>query len=153
MAKETVQILSTVRQMLGDTTPGLPKPTHTGHPCVVWVRTSKENYLWLVRYLKAICEEYTYRYFKIHTYYDLLIPFTDVSTFDFPEKGLTSFALAMPDQYKVDDPIQSYRNYYLGEKIQNKMWTNRTLSELPEWLSGSLTADQFKTNILKVTRS
>ena len=59
----------------------------------------------------------------------------------------------MPDQYKVEDAIQSYRNYYLGENVQGKVWTNRTLSELPEWLSSSLTIDQFKVNIPKGVKS
>lgn len=153
MTKETAQILSTVRQQLGDLLPGLPNKTHSKHPCVIWAGSSKENYLWLVFYFKCICEEYTYRYFKLHSYHDLLLRFSDTRGFIFPENGLSDFALAMPDQYKVEDAVQSYRNYYLGEKIQGKVWTNRTLSELPEWLSGSLTIDQFKVNIPKGVKS
>ena len=41
----------------------------------------------------------------------------------------------------------------LGEKVQGKVWTNRTLSELPEWLSNSLSIDQFKVNIPKGVKS
>ena len=36
----------------------------------------------------------------------------------FEEVGLTPFALAMPDKYKSDDPILSYRNYYMSEEKQ-----------------------------------
>lgn len=146
MTKETGQILSTVRQHYGDSPIGLPKPTHTGHPVVVWTKSSRSNYMWLVAYLKAICEEYTYRYYKIHTYYDLLYRFRETGDMTFPKEELEPFALAMPDKYKVEDPIQSYRNFYLGEKIQGKFWTNRTLSEMPEWLRPHLTPFMFKLN-------
>ena len=36
----------------------------------------------------------------------------------FEEVGLTPFALAMPDKYKSDDPVLSYRNYYMSEEKQ-----------------------------------
>ena len=61
-----------------------------------------------------------------------------------PNIGLTPIKLAMPEQYKVDDPIQSYRNYYLAEKIQNKYWTNRKKADLDNWLSSQLLDSQFK---------
>lgn len=144
MVKETAQILSTVRQALGDCLPGLLKPTHSKHPCVIWTSQSLGNYFWLVRYFKAICEEYTYRYYKEHAYLPLLHRFSNTKDLVFEELNLTPFALAMPDGYKVEDPVSSYRNYYLGEKIQNKVWTNRTSDELPVWLTNHLTMEQFK---------
>lgn len=146
MTKETGQILSTVRQHYGDSPIGLPKPTHKYHPVVIWATESRANYIWLVRYLKAICEEYTYRYYKVHVYHDLIPRFASVDSFEFPKEEQTPFALAMPDKYKVDDPIQSYRNYYLGDKINGNYWTNRLPSELPEWLRVHLTPFQFKLN-------
>jgi hypothetical protein len=36
----------------------------------------------------------------------------------FQEVGLTPFAQAMPDKYKSDDPVLSYRNYYMSEEKQ-----------------------------------
>jgi len=36
----------------------------------------------------------------------------------------------MPDEYKVADPVESYRNYYRGAKASFAKWTNR---EKPEW--------------------
>jgi hypothetical protein len=36
----------------------------------------------------------------------------------------------MPDEYKVADPVQSYRNYYMGAKAYFAVWKNR---ETPEW--------------------
>jgi hypothetical protein len=43
---------------------------------------------------------------------------------------MTSFALAMPDEYKVDSTIESYRNYYKGAKTSFAVWKNRSI---PEW--------------------
>jgi hypothetical protein len=50
----------------------------------------------------------------------------------FEKEGLTQFALAMPDQYKTDDPVESYRNYYMSEEKQ-KIATWKKLREKPEW--------------------
>ena len=36
----------------------------------------------------------------------------------FEAVGLTPFAQAMPDKYKSDDPVLSYRNYYMSEEKQ-----------------------------------
>ena len=37
---------------------------------------------------------------------------------------------AMPAQYKVDDVIQSYRNYYIGDKKSFAVWKKR---DTPSW--------------------
>ena len=54
----------------------------------------------------------------------------------FPEIGLTKFALAMPVEYKCDDPVKSYRDYYMSpekqkiaswnKKRQKPYWYNKT---------------------------
>ena len=36
----------------------------------------------------------------------------------------------MPDDYKVDNVVESYRRYYMGEKSNIAVWKNR---ETPEW--------------------
>lgn len=38
---------------------------------------------------------------------------------------------AMPDEYKVDSVVQSYRNYYIGEKQHILQYTKR---DIPYWL-------------------
>ena len=50
----------------------------------------------------------------------------------FEESELTRFALAMPDQYKTEDPVESYRNYYMSEDKQ-KIATWKKKREKPEW--------------------
>jgi len=38
----------------------------------------------------------------------------------------------MPDEYKVDDVVESYRNYYIKEKYKFTSWKNRFV---PEWFT------------------
>ena len=41
----------------------------------------------------------------------------------------TPFALAMPEEFKCDDAVESYRRYYIGAKQDFAEWRNGT----PEW--------------------
>jgi len=50
----------------------------------------------------------------------------------FPEKGLTKFALAMPDEYKCEDPVKAYRDYYMSPEKQKIASWNKKRS-MPEW--------------------
>jgi hypothetical protein len=54
-------------------------------------------------------------------------------------------ALAMPDEYKTDDPVESYRNYYVGAKRHLLQYTNRTP---PEWMT-----EKFLWEVRHITRS
>jgi hypothetical protein len=49
-----------------------------------------------------------------------------------PEEDFTEPPKAMPEEYKVDDVVQSYRNYYLGDKKYFSKWKKR---EVPYWFS------------------
>jgi hypothetical protein len=51
------------------------------------------------------------------------------------DKGFTEPAKAMPDEYKVDDAVESYRNYYCGAKSGFATWKGR---EIPEWYENQL---------------
>jgi hypothetical protein len=50
----------------------------------------------------------------------------------FEEEGMTPFALAMPVQYKTEDPVESYRNYYMSEEKQ-KIATWKKKRPKPDW--------------------
>ena len=50
----------------------------------------------------------------------------------FDEERLTPFALAMPNEFKTDDPVESYRNYYMSEPKQ-KIASWKKKREKPEW--------------------
>ena len=113
MVLETAQILCSVNHEAGRPAPY--RKTHVNHPCTVWARASSANYAWLVELGKALSDEYTWRYGKTHkssAVIDLLTSPPD----GIPRGPLTPFALAMPEQYRCDDPVQSYRDYYVKEK-------------------------------------
>lgn len=142
MVLESAQLLSTVHRLHGNEDSRIYRKTHVKHPCTLWLNTSKENYYWLVQHFEALFKEFTYRYGKVHkssTLFDLLKFPPD----DLPNIGLTPFVKAMPEKYKVLDAVQAYRNYYLGEKIQNNFWTKRRF-ELDDWLYDHLEEKQFK---------
>lgn len=106
--------------------------THINHPSAIWVRQSSSNYGWLYRLFGELCNEYTHRYGKIHATQrldsDLMFSPSNITIGDFTEP-----TPAMPDEYKVTgDSIQSYKNYYLGDKKRMFSWKNR---ETPSWVS------------------
>ena len=105
--------------------------THANHPSAIWVRQSKANYDWLFKLFVALMDEYTYRYGKIHAsqrLYDGLM----IAPKNIPAGKFTEPTPAMPDLYKVQgDSIQSYKNYYLGDKQRMFSWKNRPT---PYWI-------------------
>lgn len=111
----------------------LYKATHINHPSAVWARQSAENYLWLANMLIALCEEYTYRYGKIHkTERDgLAYVLLKNIPHNIGNSGFTEPTPAMPDDVKIiGDSIKSYRNYYINNKAHLANWKKRTT---PEW--------------------
>ena len=111
----------------------LYKATHIHHPSAIWVRQSAENYLWLANMLIALCEEYTYRYGKVHkTERDgLAYVLLKNIPHNIRNSGFTEPTPAMPDDVKVSgDSIKSYRNYYIKNKAHLANWKNR---KVPDW--------------------
>lgn len=152
MILESAQLLSTAHRLLDgqqsivlkngrkmktwtlsdDREHALYRATHMNHPSAVWVRQSKANYRWLFRLFRALLQEYTDRYGKTHKCDAMLSTLVSTPS-NIPDTGLTPFALAMPDEYKViGDPVQSYRNYYMGSKRSMAVWGRGKLPA-PEW--------------------
>jgi hypothetical protein len=99
--------------------------THINHPSAIWVRQSDKNYDWLFSLFQALMDEYTYRYGKVHACARLEIELSKLPK-NIPQKPFTEPTPAMPDHYKVSgDSIQSYKNYYLGDKTRMFSWKNR----------------------------
>ncbi len=128
MILESVQILCTALNKKGFETPY--KSTHEKHPCVLWVGESYDNFLWLQSLAVALNEEYRWRYDKSVDHKSISI-LSKISGMIYPSIGLTSFAQAMPESYKViDDPVFAYRRFYIGEKKRFAKWTKRSV---PHW--------------------
>ncbi len=106
-------------------------PLDQDNPHRNWVRESIQNYRWLSDFGCALCQEYTFRWDKKHKY-EIYLQWLRVNEPKLPDIGLTKFRLLMPSQYEGDDPIESYRKYYIGVKARIAKWTKR---EKPRWFT------------------
>lgn len=124
------------RYELSDNRDGiLYSATHINHPSAVWVRKSVQNYMWLAELLEMLCGEYTYRYGKVHKVErdGLMQLLKNEFPKNLPIAPFTEPTPAMPDTYKVaGNSIQSYHNYYLGDKTRMFSWKNR---DAPNWIA------------------
>ncbi len=116
----------------------LYKATHINHSSAVWVRLSKNNYIWLANMLNSLCKEYTYRYDKIHKVEQ--IGLSKMLVREIPQNIMidkfTEPTTAMPEHCKiVNNSIASYRNYYKTEKKHIWNWKKR---EIPYWIKENI---------------
>ena len=167
---EAVQMLCTAMRVLVPDTPindDLYKQAHLNHPVSIWVRESRDNFIWTLDLVEALHEEWRFRYghpeTKMHRSYAVAqllrrhVPRDEL--FPCPRAGLTPFALAMPDEYKArsGNAVESYRAYYMSpEKRRIAAWKkNRTA---PEWyhnhtheVPNAISPMQSKRKITKTT--
>jgi hypothetical protein len=142
MIVEAVQMLSTAKRVLGPSEADseeikIYKISHKNHPVSIWIRTSLENYLWTLDMVDAMHEEWRFRYghpeTKLHASYKIAqyLRRAAPSASQFPERGLTPFAQAMPVEYKDEDAVEAYRRYYQSpDKRRIASWKKRTA---PHW--------------------
>ena len=127
MILETAQLLCGAHWVTGGEAPY--KLSHKNHPCSIWVREDLNNYLWLCDLGIKLCWEYNHRYGKTHKTYDVLLWCADNHPY-IPYERFTNPPLAMPDEYTELCHVQSYRNYYMGEKRDFCNWKYR---DTPSW--------------------
>ena len=133
MILESAQIACTALNLKGFTTPY--KSTHAKHPCVLWAGASFANLQWLKKLARALNREYRYRYRTFENHRSLAV-LDQIEWMKFASTGLTDFTQAMPEQYRMPgDPVQAYRNYYVGEKLRFARWTRR---RRPPWIAEAL---------------
>ena len=128
------------------------RKTHVNHPCSIWVRECKENYIWLCQLGLALCKEYAYRYDKQisdHKCYSKLIFLSENIPPLISNGCITTPRLAMPDKYKTSDPVFSYRMYYLNEKARMLVWRKR---EPPEWVPSQFKAIHYQFEISRMIK-
>ena len=121
MVTESAQLLSTVAHVYKYAAPRLYRPTHAKHPCTLWAQQSKDNCLWLWEHADEMCLEYTRRYGRLHGAAEIISNCRELPK-ECPDIGKTAFALAMPEQYKTEDAVRSYRRYYLNDKVLFAAW-------------------------------
>lgn len=114
------------------------KATHINHPSAIWVRQSKQNYVWLHALLAALCKEYTFRYGKVHKCErDYLVEYLTEPPINIPNKPFTEPTPAMDKMYIIkNDSLNSYRNYYRQGKKHLANWSGKYNSRsVPDWYS------------------
>ena len=138
--KHVVKMILETAQMLCSAFSDAPyKKTHSNHPCSIWVRESRENFMWLVELGLELHKEYQFRYGsnKKHKSLDVIRWCQErVGQVEFNTSGLTPFAQAMPEEYRCVDPVRAYRTYYLNDKKDLLDWGKRGQ---PDWANKMLT--------------
>ena len=134
---EAVQMLCTAKRVIDpEDVDGLYKMAHKNHPVTVWCRKSRANFIWTLDLVDELHKEWRFRYghpeTKFHKSYLVAMILRENMPSKFEEEELTPFALAMPEEYKTDDPVESYRNYYMSEE-KRKIATWNKRREKPVW--------------------
>lgn len=115
---------------------------HYNHPSTIWVRSSLENYFWTYCLAHAVDNQRRLRSGNpvLNKALQLIkkLPIPPI-----PDVGFTPFALAMkkfkdthPEFVNEDDPIWSYRNFYMYDKHSFARWKH---GEVPTWWKEKLT--------------
>lgn len=136
MVLESAQLLCTAVHTLGAEAPY--KPCHKNHPCSIWTRESKMNFLHLVEHGIAMANEYTDRFGKHHKSSDVIRYCYDKAfVLPFPQEDETPPAMAVGDVSRFHgDAVDIYRQFYA---LKPRMRYPR--GKIPEWfveLRGSL---------------
>ena len=137
MVLETAQMLSTAARKRGFEL-GY-KSAYPKHPMTRWISESSNNYSWAIKHGLALGTEYQLRYHRVHKSHEIIKELAMLDDGDSTQ--MTKPPLCMTDEYKTTiridednatdefDYIQSYRNYYVGDKKRFAKYTNRTTPE------------------------
>jgi hypothetical protein len=148
MILETCQMLVTARVMRGElSTQDVPEDCivdgrvkyHTyrmrNHPCSKWVREDRTGFIYAQDLLRALCDEFTYRFGKVHatdSFYFGALPKADINKLFPHRRRRKPVPLATGEKHPLDaDPVEVYRRFYetKGDRWELQ-WTNR---ERPFW--------------------
>ena len=114
MILESCQILSTVLNEQGVKAPY--RSFNPKHPSCLWAAESSDNFLKLAMHCSAMIGEYTERFGKTHkcaAVLEQILDLYDKSLFD--NHDPTPIRQAMPEHFKSDNPVISYRKYYASK--------------------------------------
>lgn len=107
------------------------------HPCSKWVRLDRAGFQYASNLLRALCDEYTHRFDKIHAtdvfYYGELPP-ADINAIFPHRRRRKPIPLAVGEEHPLDaDPVDVYRRYYETKQQRwDLRWTRR---DRPYWFN------------------
>lgn len=111
------------------------KHSYYNHPCSIWVRESLDNMVWTITYAQQLDMERLRRNPDKSPHFSMdFINWVYDNRFNslVPEGDLTTFAIAMDDEYRQNDVIQSYRDYYKYGKSHLHKW--KLQDAKPKWI-------------------
>ena len=109
----------------------LYKASHINHPSAVWVRENAIQYQYMYDLFVALCDEYTYRYGKVHMTDSKLRDVLNNIPDNMPLGDWREPPQAMPDDVKSESSLDAYHKYYREYKKSFAKWTNR---EVPQFM-------------------
>ena len=128
MILESCQIMSTVINEQGLKAPY--RSFNPKHPSCLWASESASNYMNLALHCQAMIDEYEHRFNKTHKCQAVLKTLIDMFDPDlFPTTECTPLRLAMPDEFRSDNPVVSYRKFYAS-----KPRLRYPVDKIPEWV-------------------
>lgn len=148
MITETAQILSTSLRVLGVEDTQLYRSTHRNHPCVIWARTTRGNFNWLVQHGLAMGDVYTRFSKREHA----AIPKIKLATNYFhvvPNGEQTEFANCT--WFKEDPVIPAYKRYL------NAKWDAAILRDkphlFPQWKQRNVPHWRINRNLQEISNA
>ena len=137
MILESAQMLCTAHHCYGsaEQRANVPyKQAHLNHPSSVWTRASIQHYNWLYDHMIALGNEYTKRYNKIHLTITKCKDILKIPPVHIQGDYFEQPPQCMPDEYKRQNAIHGYWQYYIGDKhkICNKNEIPYTIETIPE---------------------
>ena len=132
MILETAQMLSTAYRRNFDDGDELYKTAYPKHPSTIWMGDSGDNFFWGIRLLDKLIEQFTMRYGKVHKTIRISNLFhSKYKRWHDWKTPFTTPPQCMPDEYKHDNYITAYRNYFKGAKRYFAKWDK--LNNKPDW--------------------
>lgn len=135
MILEGAQLLASAQHMTNPAASSIPsmyRLTHKNHPDAIWVRSSINNYLYLMDLMEALNTECQYRYEHARDH----VSWTKV--LDWPYPSLPDVPFTEPPKCVHDDfkgmpsTVAAYRAYYNRDKRPIASWTKRSP---PTWFT------------------
>jgi hypothetical protein len=109
------------------------RSTHKNHPSALWTRASLAHYYWLISLAKDLVLEHEFRFApkKPHACLEHLEWLEQNPPPDLEEtRWIRDPTPAMPDEYKSEDVLESYRKYYSVAKKDLLKYTKRHLPHI-----------------------
>ena len=114
MTLETTQLLCSAMNVLSGSQITPYKTAHKNHPSTIWARASLANWIHLKRHGLALAGEYTKRFGKVHKC-EKVMRSLQPDQWLFPQLESTPLPLCMPNHFKSDDTVRSYRLFWVSK--------------------------------------